>query len=64
MKGMENSFLDTEHNLPTCPSYELQYDLGDPFTDYSLDCQRCHFVHCTKQPSRRRLSLILKSEQK
>lgn len=28
MKGMENSFLDTEHNLPTCPSYELQYDLG------------------------------------
>lgn len=23
MKGMENSFLDTEHNLPTCPSDAL-----------------------------------------
>lgn len=64
MKGMENSFLDTEHNRPTCPSYELQYDLGNPFTDYSFECQGCHFVQGAEQPSKRRLSLSLKVGQK
>lgn len=44
MKGMENTFSDTEHNLPTCHLTSFSADLGDSLTDDSFDCQTHHCV--------------------
>lgn len=37
MRGMGKSFLDTEHNLSRCLSFELLADPGDSITDWSFD---------------------------